>query len=412
MRILFLPAYFYPESYSSGHLDNDLYEYFSSLGIKMLAYVPSPSRGIDKSVRTEYRSRKVEKLFDGNFELHRFKLIKEPNGTIKRAIRYLLAVSIQFFKGLFARDIDVIFLVSTPPIIGIVGALLHKIKKIPFIYVVQDIFPDSLVNSGLSRKGALAWRIGRVLEKFTYGNATRIIVISQDFKNNLLEKEVPEEKIEIIYNWIDTTSIIHIERDKNFLITDWNLDPLIFYVVYAGNFGNAQDVNTIVESAQLLKNDNDIQFLLVGGGSQEEALKKFVEYNKLQNVKFFPMQSAEILSYVYSIGDVGVVCCKQGMGKNAFPSKTWSYLAAGTPIIASYDLDSELSQMTNSNGIGVAINPENAKQMADAILKLKNSKKLLREMSISAQTFVESHASKNLAVKQYVHVLNSIVSYS
>ncbi len=382
------------------------------MGIQVVAYVPIPSRGVDSTTIELYRNKKYELFFCGNFELHRFRLFNETKSTIIRAFRYGLSATIQFIKGLFTRDIDVVFLVSTPPIIGIVGALLHKIKRIPFIYVVQDIFPDSLVNTGLSRKGSLAWKIGRLIENFTYRNATRIIVISQDFKGNLLKKNVPEEKIEVIHNWIDTTSIFPVEKSNNTLFSEWDLSPTLFYIVYAGNFGNAQSVHTIIESAQLLQSETDIQFLLIGGGSQEDTLKELVSSYKLQNVKFFPLQSSEKLSLVYSLGDVGIVCCKKGMGKNAFPSKTWSYLAAGTPIIASYDLDSELASMANSNGFGISINPENAKDMSDTILKLRNNTQLLQEMSSTAKTFVESHASKKKAMERYLQVIDSVISSS
>ena len=94
MRILFLPSYFYPESYSSAHLDNDLYEYFSSLAIQMIAHVPMPSRGIDNKTRKSYYKKKTETLYNGFLELHRFSLFKESTGTLKRALRYTLSLLI------------------------------------------------------------------------------------------------------------------------------------------------------------------------------------------------------------------------------------------------------------------------------------------------------------------------------
>ncbi|MPM22652.1 hypothetical protein SDC9_69110 [bioreactor metagenome] len=410
MKILLLPNYFYPERYAGWHLEHDIYELLSISGYSMVAYAPMPSRGIDSEIRREYKNRYKEFFFNGKLLLHRFPLYAENKSSILRAIRYTISIIIQFMCGLFSQNIGLLYLESTPPIVGIIGGLLHKIKKIPFVYAVQDIFPDSLVSTGLSHEGSLAWIIGRIIENFTYRNATRIIVISQDFKRNLLKKNVPEEKIEVIHNWIDTTSIFPVERYNNTLFSEWELNPSLFYIVYAGNFGNAQSVHTIIESAQLLQSETDIQFLLIGGGSQEDTLKELVISYKLQNVKFFPLQSSEKLSYVYSLGDVGIVCCKQGVGKNAFPSKTWSYLAAGTPIIASYDLDSELASMANSNGFGISINPENAQEMADSILKIRNNKQLLQEMSSTAKTFVEAHASKEKAMKRYLQVINSVIS--
>lgn len=408
MRILFLPSYFYPEIYSSAHLDNELYESFAASGINMIAYVPTPSRGVSKEKTRIYLAKKKELLFNNSFELNRFHMFRESTRTLTRALRYTFSILIQFFKGLLTPNVDVIFLVSTPPIIGIVGGVLHKIKKIPFIYVVQDIFPDSLVNTGLAKKGSFFWKIGNLIEKFTYKNASKIIVISQDFKNNLIKKNVPDEKIEVIYNWIDTSKMIPILPEKNPLFSLWGLDPSHFYVVYAGNFGNAQNLESIIKAAQYLKEFPEIHFLLIGGGSQEDSLKKLVKDYKLQNLIFFPMQPAEMLPYVYSLGNLGIVSCKKGMGGNAFPSKTWSYLATSTPIVASYDLNSELSEMVKLNNLGVAIPPDRPEKMAQTIIELKENKKVLKEMSKNARAFVEDRASKNKSLNRYLEVVQTV----
>ena len=115
MKILILTSYFYPELYSSAHLDNDLYEYFSSLVIHMVAPVPMPSRGIDKKTRKSYYKKKTETLYNGFLELHRFSLLKESTSTMKRAIRYIVSLLIQFIKGLFTSNVNVIFLVKIFP---------------------------------------------------------------------------------------------------------------------------------------------------------------------------------------------------------------------------------------------------------------------------------------------------------
>ena len=96
--------------------------------------------------------------------------------------------------------------------------MVKKIKKIPMIYNLQDIFPDSLVASDLTRKGSLLWKIGRKIENFTYKNADKIIVISEGFKKNIMEKGVPESKIEVIYNWVDENEVIAVERNSNILL--------------------------------------------------------------------------------------------------------------------------------------------------------------------------------------------------
>lgn len=208
MKILFLPAYFHPEQAASPYLGENRNKAFADAGYNMVVYTPIPTRGITEDVREEYKNKKYETLFDGKMIVHRFNLIWEKKNPVLRAWRYTMSCIKQFCKGVFAKDArscDLMFISSTPPIQGAMAALVKKCRRdhIPFIYNLQDIFPDSLVGTGLAKKDGLLWKIGRVIENFTYRNADKIIVISQDFKRNIMAKGVPEEKIEVIYNWVD-----------------------------------------------------------------------------------------------------------------------------------------------------------------------------------------------------------------
>ena len=146
-----------------------------------------PCRGISKEVREEYKTKRMEKLYDGKMTLHRFSMYAEGKNPILRALRYVLCWIAQGWKGMRAKDVDCIYLASTPPIQGLLGAFIKKFRGIPFVYNLQDIFPDSLYNNGLANKGGILWKIGRVIENFTYKHADKIIVISEDFKKNNAE---------------------------------------------------------------------------------------------------------------------------------------------------------------------------------------------------------------------------------
>ena len=200
VRILYLPAYFYPETAASSYLGENRNQAFADAGFEMDAYTPMPCRGISKELREEYKKKRIEELYDGKMTLHRFYMFAEGRNPILRALRYIFCWIAQGWKGLCAKNVDCIYLASTPPIQGMLGAFLKKRKKVPFVYNLQDIFPDSLVGTGLAKKGGLLWKIGRVIEDFTYRNADKIIVISEDFKKNIMEKGVPEEKIVLVYN--------------------------------------------------------------------------------------------------------------------------------------------------------------------------------------------------------------------
>ena len=206
-----------------------------------------------------------------------------------------------------APERTAMLIVSTPPIQGAMAAIVKKIRKIPLVYNLQDVFPDSLVASGLASKGGLLWKIGRKIEDFTYKNSDIIIVVSQDIKQNILKKGVPEYKIRLIYNWVDSNRIYPIQKKNNPLFFKFNLDTNKFYVVYAGNLGLSQNINILLEAAQKLQSNNNIVFLLFGSGGIEENIKSEIHRLNISNLKLFPLQPYELVPYVYSIGDVCIV---------------------------------------------------------------------------------------------------------
>ena len=164
-------------------------------------------------------------LFQNNnsLEIHRFSMYKEGTNPFGRAFRYLISNVIQLFKGLNEENIDLLYSSSTPPTQGLLYGILKELlskkdgKQIPFIYNVQDVFPDSLVSTGLTTEGSLVWKIGRIIENYTYSKADQIIVISSDIKKNLLKKGVAIEKIQLIPNWVDISDIQPVSKNANSL---------------------------------------------------------------------------------------------------------------------------------------------------------------------------------------------------
>ena len=153
MKILFLPVYTYPEQFSSSYLEQNLNDALAKKGFLMEAYAPTPSRGITNEVRVKYKKEKTVTFYNGMYTLHRFSMYREGKNPFFRAVRYFLVCINQFVKAIFlSKNVDIIILYSTPPIQGAMGVFLKKIKNCKFIYVLQDIFPDSLVSNGLAKK--------------------------------------------------------------------------------------------------------------------------------------------------------------------------------------------------------------------------------------------------------------------
>ena len=406
MRLLFLPTYFTPERTASSHLTNDRCEAFVEAGMRMRIYTPCPTRGISREERKPYKNRlKEESLKEGRIYIYRFSLWREGKNPGLRALRYVVACMKHFYHGCREREADVLFVDSTPPIQGAMAALVKKVTGVPVVYNLQDIFPDSLVGTGLARKGGLLWKIGRRIEDFTYRNADKIIVISEDFKRNIMAKGVPEEKIEVIYNWVDETAVVSVEKEKNPLFEELGVSRELFHVVYAGNLGLAQNVQVLLDCAALLKNEKGIEFLVFGTGGLKEEYEAYAKEKGLDNVRFFPLQPQEKVSEVYSMADVALVSCKKGLGGSAMPSKTWNILSAGTPVVCSFDGGGDLQRIVEGNHVGLFSEAGDERALADNVMRFFRDRDMCREYGRNGRKYIETNLTKEAGAAQYVRVL-------
>lgn len=406
MRILQVPGYFFPEKAASIYLEDNRQEAFSKAGVYTVVYTSRPQRGLSNEEYQEYKHRKLEVMYDNHVEVHRFAMYREGKNPILRALRYFLISAIQFWKGIWTKDIDLIYVASTPPTQGALAALIKKIKHIPFVYNLQDIFPDSLVGTGLARKGGFLWKVGRIVENFTYRNADKIIVISQDFKKNILAKGVPEDKIEVVYNWVDEQAVADIPKEKNVLFDRYNLDRSKFYVTYNGNIGLTQNMDMLLEVAKALEANEEIHFVLVGNGAYLEQVKQIIKDRNVDNVTMLPFQPYEEISHVFSLGDVSLVISKPGVGANSVPSKTWSIMSASRPVLANFD-ENELKTIIEVNNCGIFTKAGDKVAFTDAILKLYNDRELCKEMGANGRKFVLENLTKEVGTQKYVDVIKS-----
>ena len=412
VKILYLPAYFYPETAASSYLGENRNQAFADAGFEIEAYVPMPCRGISKEVRKEYKKRRVEILYDGKMTLHRFSMYAEGKNPILRALRYVLCWIAQGWKGMRAKDVDCIYLASTPPIQGMLGAFIKKFRGIPFVYNLQDIFPDSLFNNGLANKDGILWKIGRIIENFTYKHADKIIVISEDFKKNIMAKGVPEEKIVVVYNWVDQNAVVNVERENNKLFDKYNLDRSKFYIEYSGNIGLSQNMDMLLEVMEVLQDSHpDINLALVGEGAYKSQVEKLVSDNHLKNVVMLPFQPYEDISYVFSLGDVGLVISKPGTGAASVPSKTWSIMSASRPVLANFD-ENELKDILAGNECGIFTKAGDKEAFKQSVITLYENRELCKQYGKNGRQFVMDNLTREVGTQKYVDVIKSVVAES
>lgn len=413
MKILYFKSYFYPEDVASAYLGLNELEAYVNSGMDVVLYTPTPTRGISDEDRRIYSTvKKHERWHDGHLVIHRFSLYREGRNPLLRALRYIIQEIKLFNRAVFskdARECNIIKVSSTPPLQCAMAALVKKVRHIPIVYDLQDIFPDSLAGTGLAKKNGILWKIGRAIENFTYRNSDIIIVISEDFKKNIMAKGVPAEKIIVVYNWVDQNAVIDVPRSENKLFAKYNLDPSKFYVTYNGNIGLTQNMDMLLEVAKSLEANKDIHFVLVGNGAYLEQVKQIVADRKISNIHLLPFQPYEDISHVFSLGDVSLVISKPGVGANSVPSKTWSIMSASRPVLANFD-ENELKTIIEENKCGIFTKAGDKAAFMDAILKLYNDRELCKEYGRNGRQFVMENLTKEVGTQKYVDVIKSVVS--
>lgn len=407
MKILFTCAYYVPEKAASIYLTEDLALGLSHAGHEVKIVTPVPTRGINDDIRTYYKKNHTESAADGSLIIKRFSLYREGKGTIGRAIRYFLCNIKHLYFGLTCKY-DVLFVDSTPPTQGLVSAVIKLFRKKKVIYNAQDIFPDSLISSGISSSKGIAWKFGRLIERITYWSADTIIVISQSMKDNLLLKNVPDNKIKVVYNWVDVDKITPINRDENDLFEQYGISREDFNVVYAGNLGHAQNIDIILNVAKKLLDYNDIRFLIFGTGNEENRIRQKINDENISNIRLLPIQSADNVSKVYSLGDLCIVSCKRNFGGIAMPSKFANILSCGTPVIVSFDDNTDLQYLVENNNLGYFCAAENEDVFLEQVKNAYNSRAELQNRSSKIRDFAISHFSKKTGVKQYIDIIESL----
>lgn len=402
-KAIFPCSYYLPETAASLYITDNIVHACADKGIEVDLYTPSPTRNVPDGSVWE----REERQMDGKLRIHRFHLYGEGKNPMLRALRYFLGEFILLHYCMW-KKYDVAFVDSTPPIQGLKMPLIKWLKRKPTIYNVQDIFPDSLVGTGLTHEGSLIWKIGRMVEKITYRYADKIIVISEDFKKNIMAKGVPEDKIVVIYNWVDQNKVVDVPREENKLFDVYGLDRSKFYITYNGNIGLTQNMDMLLDVAKELQEEyEDIHFVLVGNGAYLDEVRHKVAEQQLDNVHLLPFQPYEDISHVFSLGDASLVISKPGVGANSVPSKTWSIMSASRPVLANFD-ENELKTIIENNHCGIFTKAGDKDAFKESILTLYNHRELCQEYGHNGRKFVMDNLTREVGTQKYVDVIKEV----
>ncbi len=401
MKLLMMRPSYRPELTGGTHLAIDLVNDFIEAGHTVELITPISGKYVE--------------LVDENSDecqIHRMTSRFEKKDVLSRILRYL-DTSLQMYKCALTIDSDVLMTHSMPPLLGPMGVLLAKRKGVPVLYWEQDIISESLISTAIfgakGFKQKLMYQVAAILERLTERGSTHIITISQQFKKMHTDRGVADNKVSVVYNWIDTDQVYPVARDDNPLFDELDIPRDKFIVSYCGNLGVPQNVEIMIDAAGMLKDNDDILFVILGGGSREDSIREYAEHKQLSNLRLYPLQPLERSHLVYSLGDVGLVIGRRGTSKNGFPSKTWSIMSAGQAMVACFDEDSELSSFVRQGECGLAIRPDSSEELANAIRRLYENPEATARMGLNGRRYVTKHFSRKTATSSIIKVAESLL---
>lgn len=327
------------------------------------------------------------------------------SSKVGRVLNYLsYAVSAIVIGSFLIGKYDVIYVYHPPVTVSLPALWYSFFRRIPFVYHIQDMWPDTLRASGMIDNNYILSLIGRWC-KYVYNKASRLIVISPGFKRILCERGVPEEKISIIYNWCDG-AIKSVPRN-GILVQRYGLAGK-FNVLFAGTMGKAQSLEYVLEAATLVKEEcPEIQYVFVGGGIQLDKLKEMKKKLKLKNVIFIDRRPMAEIAEILALADVLLVHLKKDpLFDITIPGKTQAYMAAGKPLLMGVKGDA--SDLVRMSGSGEVCEPENPESIAAMTKKMFNmSNEDLEEMGKNGKTFYHNKLSIEIALNNFEEIFES-----
>jgi glycosyltransferase involved in cell wall biosynthesis len=411
LRILLLTAYFPPDTGSAAHLFYELGRALVKRGHEVTVLTSMPGYHALGPLEKYKGKKRIKEDMDG-MEVVRVATPQPPRHLLVGRALWQFGGALAFFlAGLALPSHDVAIVYSPPLPLGLTAWGLKKLRGIPFILNVQDLFPQSIIDLGLLRNRWLI-RFFEAMERFVYQQANAITVHSEGNRQHIARKLGIEkaEKVRVIPNWVDTRFIQPGPR-VNWFREEYNLGNA-FIVSFAGVLGYSQDLDIVLEAARILKDENpqsDILFLIVGDGVERPRLEAKARQMGLNNVRFLPMQPREKYPAVLHASDIGLVTLHAEVRTPVVPSKILSIMAAGRPVVAAMNLDGDGPRLIAEARCGLCVPPEDPRALAGAVLKLYHDASLREELGRNGRQYAEEYLSLDRCVARYEVLLQQVV---
>lgn len=325
--------------------------------------------------------------------------------AIKRILNYVSFSASALFYGLFfMKRVDVMYAYHPPLTVGIAASLIKLFRRIPIVYDIQDMWPDTLRATGMINNARLLAVVSKVCN-WVYRQVDQIVVLSPGFKRLLIDRGVRKDKVEVIYNWADEDSLLTPggSMPENFP------DKNAFKVIFAGNMGKAQALDVVLETAALLKTTNSrVVFVMIGGGVDAIRLKNKAADMRLNNIVFLPaVPMSQVGKFLVSSDALLVHLKKDPLFQITIPSKTQAYMCVGKPLLMAVDGDAA-DLVRQSNG-GITAESQNPQELAWALERLATlDRSQLTQLGENSRKYYRDHLSLAVGAGKFAEIFKRL----
>ncbi|HEY5141757.1 MAG TPA: glycosyltransferase family 4 protein [Methylococcales bacterium] len=407
MKILILSYNYHPEPIGIAPLITELAEGLVQRGHQVRVVTALPNYP-ERRIYAKYRGRLFHKEVLNGVHLVRHWVYIRPQPRLWTRLAFEAStLLLSTWAALMQPRADVTLTVSPQLSGSITARLLNLYKGIPFILNIQDLLPDAAIASGLL-KSSLLISLFKALERFAYRHAKGIAVISAPFIVNLTHKGVAPGKLYQIPNWVDTRFIVPLDRQtplrRQMGLTD------AFVVMYSGNIGLTQGLETLIDCANLLRDDPKIQFVIVGEERALAQLRERIQHYGLTNVYTIPFQPRPQLPQMLASVDVNLILQKAHILDINMPSKTMLLMASARPVVASVNPKGEVAKIIHESACGIIVQPEDPAQLAAALVALKNDPEECQLLGERGRNFACENFDREKVLSTYENLLQVAVN--
>jgi colanic acid biosynthesis glycosyl transferase WcaI len=410
VKILYVSQYFPPEMGAPAARVAELSRHWARMGhaVTVLTGFPNhPTGVVPEDWRSRLRQLRYTETVDG-VRVVRTWLWPLPNRKAHERIRNYASFCVSAaVSGLALHKPDVIIATSPQLLCALAGWWLAFWKRVPFVFEVRDLWPESLAAVGATSEGTLLHRALSAIAGFLYRHADRIVVVSPAFQDQLVRHwNVPAEKISVVENGVDT-SLFRLDPAATEVRKQLRLEDR-FLICYIGTMGNAHGLETLIAAAEALRTARpNAMFLLIGEGAEKNRIMELATARGLANIQFLGQQPRERIPAYVSAADLCLVMLKKTeLFKTVIPTKLLEYMACERPVIVA--VDGQARQIVEEASAGVFVEPENSGAMVQAIHELAEDPARRRQMGTSGRQYIVNRFSREKTAQEYIAVLESL----